>query len=67
MIKSIALVAALVSLMMCLAAPALYVAGTVEVEGYKTVFLIASLAWFVAATVYDAQRQRAVRAADDQR
>ena len=66
MIKPIALVAALVSLAACLVAPVLYFAGRVEVESYKTVFLIASIAWFIAATVYDAQRQRALRAGDDQ-
>ena len=60
MIKPIAFIAAVVSLAVCLLAPVLYFAGRIEVEGYKTIFLIASIAWFVAATVYDAQRPRAL-------
>ena len=65
MVKAIALVAAVVSLAVCLVAPVLYFAGRIEVEDYKTVFLVASIGWFVAATVYDAQRQRAPRAGMD--
>ena len=67
MIKPIASVVSLVSLAACLVAPVMYFAGRVEMDSYKTVFLIASVAWFVAAAVYDRQRQRELRAADDQR
>jgi len=66
MIKPIASVVALVSLAACLVAPVMYFVGRVEIDSYKTVFLIASIAWFVAVAVYDRQRQRALRAADDQ-
>ncbi len=65
MIKPIASVVALVSLAACLVAPVMYVAGRVEIGSYKTVFLIASIAWFVAAAVYDRQRQRELQAAGD--
>ena len=65
MIKPIASVVALVSLAVCLVAPVMYFAGRVEIESYNTVFLIASLAWFVAVAVYDRQRQRELRAAGD--
>jgi len=62
MIKSIAAVAALVSLALCLAAPVWYFRGEYSLDSYKTIFLIASAAWFVAAVVYDARRQREGRA-----
>ena len=65
MIKPIASVVALVSLVACLVAPVLYFAGRVEIDSYKTVFLIASIAWFVAAAVYDRQQQRELRATGD--
>ena len=65
MIKPIASVVALVSLAACLVAPVMYFAGRVEIDSYKAVFLIASIAWFVAAAVYDRQRQRELRAAGD--
>ena len=65
MIKPLASVVALVSLAVCLVAPVMYFVGQVEIDSYKTVFLIASLAWFVAAAVYDRQRQRELRAAGD--
>ena len=66
MIKLTASVVALVSLAACLVAPMMYFAGRVEIDSYKTVFLIASIAWFVAVVVYDRQRQRELRAAGDQ-
>ena len=66
MIKPIASVVALVSLAACLGAPVMYFAGRVEVDSYQTVFLIASIAWFVAVAVYDRQRQRELRATGDQ-
>ncbi len=65
MIKPIASVVALVSLAACLVAPVMYFVGRVEIDSYKTIFLIASLVWFVAAAVYDRQRQRELRAAGD--
>ena len=66
MIKPIASVVALVSLAACLVAPVMYFVGWVEIDSYKTVFLIASIAWFVAVAVYDRQQQRALRATGDQ-
>lgn len=62
MIKSIAAVAALVSLALCLAAPVWYFRGEYSLDSYKTIFLIASVIWFVAVVVYDARRGRERRA-----
>ena len=62
MIKPIASIVALASLAACLVAPVMYFAGRVEIDSYQTVFLIASIAWFVAVAVYDRQRQRELRA-----
>ena len=64
MIKSIAAVAALVSLALCLAAPVWYFRGEYSLDSYKTLFLIASVGWFVAAVVYDVFRGRERRAAE---
>ena len=63
MIKSIAAVIALVSLAVCLAAPVWYFWGEYSLDSYKTLFLFASVGWFVAAVVYDARRGRERRAA----
>lgn len=41
---------ALLSLAACLAFPILYFLGRISERGYKTGFLIASIAWFVFAT-----------------
>ena len=62
MIKSIAAVVALVSLAVCLIAPVWYFRGEYSLDSYKTIFLFASILWFVAAIVYDARRGRESRA-----
>ncbi len=41
---------ALISLAICLAAPVLFFLGQIPERAYKTVFLMASIAWFVLAT-----------------
>lgn len=51
-------VLAILSLALCLAAPALYVWGPLDADGYKALFLIASVAWFAAAGLYDTRRGR---------
>lgn len=38
---------ALFSLMLCLAAPYLYFLGRMSERGYKLLFLLASIAWFL--------------------
>ena len=58
MIKSISAVVALVSLAFCLAVPVWYFRGEYSFDTYKTLFLVASVGWFVAAAVYDARRGR---------
>ena len=63
MIKSIAAVVALASLALCLAAPVWYFLGEYSLDSYKTIFLFASVIWFVSATLYDARRQHQKRAA----
>ena len=55
MIKWIAALAALVSLVVCLAAPVWYFRGEYSLDSYKIIFLIASVIWFVAVVVYDAR------------
>jgi hypothetical protein len=41
---------ALLSLGVCLAAPLLFFLGRITEASYKTVFLLASIAWFILAT-----------------
>jgi len=48
---------ALVSLGTCLAAPLLFFLGRISEGTYKTLFLLASAAWFVLATVRTAARR----------
>ena len=40
------------SLLACLIAPFLYLRGQVSVEGYKQFLLVASVGWFVFATLW---------------
>lgn len=42
---------ALVSLGLCLAAPVVYFLGRISEETYRKAFLLASIAWFILATV----------------
>ncbi len=42
----------LVSLAACLAAPVMHFLGKLSSEGYKLVFLAASIGWFVFATLW---------------
>ncbi len=58
MIKTIAAVVALLSLAFCLAVPVWYFQGEYSLNTYKTLFLVASIGWFLAAVVYDARRGR---------
>jgi hypothetical protein len=46
---------ALLSLTVCLAAPVLYFLGHITEGSYKTVFLVASIGWFVFAVARSAQ------------
>lgn len=48
---------ALVSLGTCLAAPLLFFLGRISEGTYKTLFLLASAAWFVLATARTAARR----------
>jgi hypothetical protein len=48
---------ALVSLGTCLAAPLLFFLGRISEGTYKTLFLLASVAWFVLATARTAARR----------
>ncbi len=58
MIRIIAAVVALVSLAVCLIAPVWYFRGEYSLDSYKTIFLFASILWFIAAIVYDVRRGR---------
>jgi len=51
-VKAIAAVASILSLAACLIAPVLYAAGTTDAPTFKTILLIATVAYFVAATFW---------------
>jgi hypothetical protein len=48
----------LLSLAVCLLAPVLFFLGKFTEENYKLVFLIASLAWFIFATLWARERKK---------
>jgi hypothetical protein len=54
-VRTLALVIGIVSLAICLLAPAGYLRGVIEKDAMKTIFLVASLTWF-AATSYWSSR-----------
>lgn len=47
---------ALLSLAACLAAPVMHFQGTLDAGGYQRIFLVASLGWFVFATIWASRR-----------
>ncbi len=49
----------LLSLAACILSPLLYFLGKLTEENYKLVFLIASLAWFIFATLWARERKKA--------
>jgi hypothetical protein len=49
----------LLSLAVCLLAPVLFFLGKFTEHNYKLVFLIASLAWFIFATLWARKRKKA--------
>lgn len=49
----------LLSLAVCLLAPLLFFLGKFTEENYKLVFLIASIAWFIFATLWSRKKKRA--------
>jgi hypothetical protein len=49
----------LLSLAVCLFAPVLFFLGKMTEENYKLVFLIASIAWFIFATLWARKKKRA--------
>lgn len=51
-------VLALLSLVMCLVAPVLFFAGEISQRNYRLAFLLASVAWFVLATLWMAAARR---------
>lgn len=50
--KIIAAIASILSLAVCLIAPVLFFIGTTDESTFKSVLLIASVAYFVAATLW---------------
>jgi hypothetical protein len=50
---------AVISLVVCLASAFWFFAGRISEGGYKTLFALASLAWFVFATLAIRRRQGA--------
>ena len=51
MVSRIFLSMAVLSLLLCLAAPFLYFSGRMSEGGYKSLFLAASMGWFVFSLV----------------
>lgn len=51
----------LLSLACSLASAALYFLGKVSASSYKTIFLWASVAWFVFATLWASKRKKSTR------
>lgn len=54
--KTLYLVLSAASLAICLAVPFLYFWGRLSLADYKTVLAVASLAWFVFATLWAGRR-----------
>ncbi len=54
--KAISGAVAVLSLLACLAAPVLYFVGALDEQAYRQLFGAASLAWFLAATIFAASR-----------
>lgn len=50
---------AFIALAGCLASPALYFLGKLSARSYKLSLLLASLAWFVLATLWAGTRKKA--------
>lgn len=48
----------LLSLAMCLVAPALFFAGKISERNYRLAFLLTSIAWFIFATLWMAAARR---------
>jgi hypothetical protein len=59
MTKKLSIILSLASLITCLAAPILHFLGKMSAETYKLVFMIASLGWFVFATLWARPRKKA--------
>jgi predicted neutral ceramidase superfamily lipid hydrolase len=49
----------LLSLAVCLLAPVLFFLGKFTEENYKLVFFLASIAWFIFATLWARKRKKA--------
>lgn len=56
--KAISGAIAALSLLACLAAPVGYFAGALDQEAYRRIFGAASLAWFIAATIFATSRRQ---------
>jgi len=50
--------ASLLSLALCLISSALFFLGIIGAVVFKAVFLIASIAWFILATIWAEQRKK---------
>jgi hypothetical protein len=56
--KIIFLSLSLMSLLVCLISPFLYFFGRIEERNYKWIFLLASVGWFVFATLWSSIRKK---------
>ena len=58
MIRRLAGIAAWMSFAVCLAAPVLYFAGKTNEGGYKLIFSLASVGWFILATMWMTMKKK---------
>lgn len=58
MLRMISAVLSLVSLLLCFAAPFLYLRQTVTADGFKSMLLAASCGWFIFATLWVTRAKR---------
>jgi len=55
MIKPLVILASLASLATCIVAPVMFFLDTLSVAAFKTTFLVASILWFIFATLWSEQ------------
>lgn len=59
--KILFLLFSLLGLLVCLISPFLYFFGRIEEKDYKLIFLLASLGWFIFATLWSSIKNKTYR------
>ena len=57
MTRTLTIIGAVVSLVVCLAAPVIFFWGRVDAAGYKNLLLAGTLGWFLCAALLAMQRK----------